>query len=233
MMAPGEPDPAVLGGVRPGQAALDAAGGRGRAAAALAAAGARVVLLDRDAGALAEVDPSLAGRVRRVRGDVLSLPFGAATFDAVVLRAVLHHLVEPAAALREAARVTRPGGVVVLVDKAAPEEIERRALRNAVERLRHRGHVWSHSERELRNLAGAARLDVEAWESWTEERDAAEWIARGDCPLPWDGVVREVLAADARAGGAALGARPGPGGGLLLEERWAALRLRKPAGGGR
>jgi hypothetical protein len=61
-------------------------------------------------------------------------------------------------------------------------------------------------------------------------RDAEEWIAKGDCPPPWDGIVREYLRADLEAGGPALGTREGPGGALVLEERWAALRLRKPGG---
>ncbi len=215
-MAGAEPDPAAFGGIGPGQLALDAAAGAGRAAKSLLAAGARAVLLERD-----------GARLSFVRGDVGAMPFPAATFDAVVLRAVLHHLPEPVTALREAARVAKPGGAVLLVDKAGPEDLVDRAFRNAVERLRHPGHVWSHSERELRSFASAARLEVEAWEPWTEVRDAEEWIARGDCPAPWAAVVREYLGADLKAGGRALGTRRGPGGALTIEERWAALRLRK------
>lgn len=225
-----EPDLAAFGGIRPGHLALDAAGGRGRAAAILAAAGARVVLLDRSAEALAEADPALRARLLVVRGNAAALPFPAGVFDAVVLRAVVHHLPDPAAALREAARAAKPGGTVVVLDKTAFDDLPARALRNAVERLRHPGHVWSWSERELRNLAGAARLEVEATERWVETRDAEEWLARGDCAPPWDGIVREMLQADLRRGGKAFGSRRGEGGALLLEERWAAIRMRKPGG---
>ena len=186
--------------------------------------------LDRSGKALAGLEPALRTRVLVLRGDLAALPFAAGVFDAVVLRAVVHHLVEPAAVLREAARVAKPGAAVLLVDKAGPDDLEVRALRNAVERIRHGGHVWAYSERELRTLAGAARLEVEAWEPWTEIRDAEEWISRGTCEPPWDGIVREYLRADLRAGGRALGVREGVGGSLTLEERWAALRLRKPGG---
>lgn len=229
-MAEREPDPAAFACLRPGQRVLDAASGRGRAAQAFLAAGARVVLLDRDGAALDEAARALPAGTPLVRGDLRGLPFPGGLFDVVVLRAVLHHLAEPVEAIREAARVARPGGAVLLVDKAGPDDAEARAVRNAVERLRHRGHVWSSSERELRTLAAASRLEVEATEAWTETRDAEEWIARGDCPPPWDGVVRELLRADAKAGGRALGTREGPGGALTIEERWAALRLRKPEG---
>ena len=41
------------------------------------------------------------------------LPFASAAFDVVVTASVLEYVAEPAAALRECARVLRPGGVVL------------------------------------------------------------------------------------------------------------------------
>ena len=41
------------------------------------------------------------------------LPFESATFDAVVAASVLEYVDEPAAVLRECARVLRPGGIVL------------------------------------------------------------------------------------------------------------------------
>jgi SAM-dependent methyltransferase len=51
-------------------------------------------------------------RARFAVGDVRALPFPAADFDAVVSGLVLNFIPEPAAAVSEIARVTRPGGVV-------------------------------------------------------------------------------------------------------------------------
>jgi len=229
--AGGEPDPAAFLGLPAGARVLDAAGGRGRAAASLAGAGMRVVLLDRSARALEGIDPDLRSRVAAVRGDACALPFPEGTFEGVVLRAVVHHLVEPGRALREAGRVLRPGGAVVVVDRTAPADRAAGALRNAVDRIRHSGHVWAWTPKELRALARSAWLDVEAAEEWTEERDAASWIAGGTCGPPWDGIVMEYLRADAAAGGPAFGAEAVPGGGLLLRERWTALRLRRSGKG--
>jgi SAM-dependent methyltransferase len=45
--------------------------------------------------------------------DALRLPFASGTFDVLVAAFVLNHLLEPEAALTQAARVTRPGGVVL------------------------------------------------------------------------------------------------------------------------
>ncbi|HEX8959204.1 MAG TPA: class I SAM-dependent methyltransferase, partial [Solirubrobacterales bacterium] len=46
------------------------------------------------------------------RASILELPFDAGHFDAVVCGLVLHHLGDPAAAVREMARVTATGGQV-------------------------------------------------------------------------------------------------------------------------
>ncbi len=211
-MKRGEPDLAAFGGVAAGALCLDVASGTGRAAKSLLAAGARVVLLERDAGRLAQAAAELPGASGFVRGDAGGLPFDAGVFDAVILRAVVHHLEDPAHALREAARVARPGGAVVVVDKVGPADLPARARLNALQRLRHSGHVWSRSERELRSLAESARLEVEAFDAWVEQRDAEEWIARGDAGPRWSGVVRELL-----------------GGAAVVSETWGIVRLRKAA----
>jgi len=48
------------------------------------------------------------------RGDATALPYGDASVDAVVLTAVLGEIPDPAAALREIARVLKPGGRLVV-----------------------------------------------------------------------------------------------------------------------
>jgi 2-polyprenyl-3-methyl-5-hydroxy-6-metoxy-1,4-benzoquinol methylase len=51
---------------------------------------------------------------KRVRGSVQALPFAARSFDMVTCLEVLEHLADPAAAVRELARVAR-GAIVVSV----------------------------------------------------------------------------------------------------------------------
>jgi len=48
--------------------------------------------------------------------DALELPFGTDLFDSVVGTAILHHLPDARAALREWVRVTRPGGTVTVME---------------------------------------------------------------------------------------------------------------------
>ena len=60
-------------------------------------------------------------RLSLVQGDFTALPFAAGAFDTVLFHQVLHYAQEPATVLAEAARVTRPGGRIAVVDLAAHE----------------------------------------------------------------------------------------------------------------
>jgi len=80
-------------------------------------AGCRYVGFDVSTAALA-----MAGEMRRpgrrVRGDGERLPFADRAFDAVLSTWALEHFHEPGRTLLEAARVTRPGGLLLLVGSA-------------------------------------------------------------------------------------------------------------------
>jgi demethylmenaquinone methyltransferase/2-methoxy-6-polyprenyl-1,4-benzoquinol methylase len=60
------------------------------------------------------------GALPRVAGDALRLPFAEAAFDAVTISFGLRNLVDPAAGLAEMARVTRPGGRLVVCEFSRP-----------------------------------------------------------------------------------------------------------------
>ncbi|HLW26174.1 MAG TPA: metalloregulator ArsR/SmtB family transcription factor [Kiloniellales bacterium] len=61
------------------------------------------------------------------QAEMTALPFPAAHFDAVTLHMVLHYAQRPGAAIREAARVLRPGGRLVVVDFLPHEREELRS----------------------------------------------------------------------------------------------------------
>ena len=64
--------------------------------------------------ALLPRDRSEGSAFRLLRGTAEKLPCGPASADLVLLKEVLDHCYDPAAVLKEAARVLRPGGLVLL-----------------------------------------------------------------------------------------------------------------------
>lgn len=64
----------------------------------------------------AELDRRGAEHATVKVGDVHALPFGDDSFDVVHAHQVLQHVADPVLALREMARVTRPGGLVAVRD---------------------------------------------------------------------------------------------------------------------
>jgi demethylmenaquinone methyltransferase/2-methoxy-6-polyprenyl-1,4-benzoquinol methylase len=60
-------------------------------------------------------------RTRFVQGDAFALPFADNTFDAVVSGFLVRNVVDRVAVFREQARVTRPGGRVVCLETAPPQ----------------------------------------------------------------------------------------------------------------
>jgi ubiquinone/menaquinone biosynthesis C-methylase UbiE len=67
----------------------------------------------------------------RIECSAEELPFAKSSFDAVLAMNMLHHVIEPKRAIREFARVLKPGGLVVALDprKVALIEMAKAALR--------------------------------------------------------------------------------------------------------
>jgi SAM-dependent methyltransferase len=100
-------------GVQSGTRLLDVACGPGHLAAGAAAKGAKPVGVDAAEGMVAVARAGYAD-IEFLRGDAERLPFGDASFDAVVAGFVVNHLPRPERALAEFARVVRPGGRVAV-----------------------------------------------------------------------------------------------------------------------
>ncbi len=131
---------------------LDAGSGTGATGAWLANSG-RVVASDFEPLAL-ELYGENHPTADRAVADLSSLPFADAAFDAVLCVTVLYHaaVADPAAAVRELVRVTKPGGVVALMEPGV------RRLMRAHDREVHGARRFS--RRDLEALLVSADMDV-------------------------------------------------------------------------
>jgi ArsR family transcriptional regulator len=109
--------------------------GTGETSAAIAPFVARVIAVDRSGDMLHAARRRLRDQpnVDIRRGELETLPIDDRALDAAILMLVLHHTPDPAAVLKEAARVLRRGGALLLCDML-PHDRE--------EYKQQMGHVW-------------------------------------------------------------------------------------------
>ena len=166
----------------PGQPILDLGCGAGHAGFAAAAAGAAVTAVDTSERMLETT--RLLAQERALEGylavwaDVGTLPFPPASFDGAVSRYSAHHWPDVAAAMREAARVVRPGGRVVVIDTVAPEDPALDTLVNTLELLRDKTHGRNLCLDEWRGAFAGAGLEVVTERRWPVVLETVSWFAR-------------------------------------------------------
>jgi demethylmenaquinone methyltransferase/2-methoxy-6-polyprenyl-1,4-benzoquinol methylase len=114
---------------RAGLRGLDLASGTGDIAFALAARGCRVTALDvtHHMLELARAKPG-AGAIAFVTGDMMALPFPAASFDLVTTGYGIRNVPRIDAAIAEIARVLRPGGLFLSLDFNRPSNAAMRGI---------------------------------------------------------------------------------------------------------
>jgi ubiquinone/menaquinone biosynthesis C-methylase UbiE len=169
-----------------GHLALDVATGGGQTAAALAGWAGRVVASDLSPEMLLEARTLVREKGLRnvsfVAGDAESLPFRDGAFDRVACRVAPHHFPDLPAALAEMARVTKPGGLVGVVDSVVPEDPALDAFLNGVERVRDPSHVRSLTVGEWVELVKKTGLHLVFASSEWKEHPFPEWVARTGRP---------------------------------------------------
>jgi len=118
-----------------GDRVLDVATGTGMVSAALVGRfGCSVVGLDQSAEMLAAAsarlrsEPRLAARIELLQGEAEALPFAEGEFDHLTFTYLVRYVDDPAATLRELARVVKPGGRIASLEFMLPPSLLARTL---------------------------------------------------------------------------------------------------------
>jgi ubiquinone/menaquinone biosynthesis C-methylase UbiE len=141
---------ALVALVDPTLVVADLGCGTGQISALLAPHVARVIGVDSSLDMLHAARTKLKGRdgVEFRNGTLEALPIADGEVDAAIMALVLHHVPDPAVALKEAARALKEGGRVLLIDMLPHDRAEYQ---------QQMGHVWlGFPEKQMRKLLTAA-----------------------------------------------------------------------------
>jgi ubiquinone/menaquinone biosynthesis C-methylase UbiE len=163
--------------------ALDLGCGAGHASYALARGGAhRVVAYDLSAQMLevaaAEARARGHAQIEICAGPAERVPFPDMSFDLVVTRYSAHHWMDAFGAVREVARILKPGGTLVVIDVLAPENPLMDTVLQTVEILRDLSHVRDYRESEWRGAFEAAGFASPRVHRWKLQLEFDSWVAR-------------------------------------------------------
>ncbi|GAA1852772.1 demethylmenaquinone methyltransferase [Pseudonocardia alni] len=157
-------------GLRPGEKVLDLAAGTAVSTVELAKDGAWCVAADFSLGMLRA---GARRDVPKAAADALHLPFADGSFDAVTISFGLRNVNDTVAGLREMARVTRPGGRLVVCEFSTPTWAPFRVLyQNAV-----LGHALPAIARTVSSNPEAYLYLAESIRDWPDQPALAGKIA--------------------------------------------------------
>jgi demethylmenaquinone methyltransferase / 2-methoxy-6-polyprenyl-1,4-benzoquinol methylase len=165
---------------------LDVATGTGLVARALVERyGCAVVGIDQSADMLGgarralERRPDLAARIDLRRGEAERLPFADAEFDHLTFTYLVRYVDDPAATLRELARVVKPGGRIAALEFGVPDPPVWRPLWHLYTRtvLPAAGRAFGREWHEVGRFLGPSIEEL--YRRWPLERQVELWRAAG------------------------------------------------------
>lgn len=162
----------------PGETILDIAAGTGTSSEPLVAAGANVIPADFSLGMLHE------GKKRRpdmsfTAADAMNLPFADESFDVVTMSFGLRNVADVDAALAEFARVTKPGGRLLICEFSQPVNGAFRKVYNE-----YLMQAFPPVARRLSSNPESYVYLAESIQAWPAQRELAQQIANAG----WSGV---------------------------------------------
>jgi demethylmenaquinone methyltransferase/2-methoxy-6-polyprenyl-1,4-benzoquinol methylase len=160
-------------GLDPGERVLDLGAGTGVSTGELLGTGAWAVGADISVGMLS-TGKAVRPEVALLAGDALALPFADGAFDAVTISFALRNVHDPVAALTEMARVTRPGGRLVICEFSRPTFAPFRAVY-----LEYLMRALPEVARRVSSNPDAYVYLAESIRAWPDQQGLAGRIAQG------------------------------------------------------
>jgi SAM-dependent methyltransferase len=176
----------VVGQLRldPSFVVLDVAAGTGHLGRAVAPHVQRVVAVDLTQAMITEGRREAAkaglGNITFEQGQAEQLPYSDSSFDMAVTRLSLHHFADPRPAVREMARVCKPGCQVGIMDMVSPDDPVLDVSYNRIERLRDPSHTRCLTRKELSRVMTDAGLKIVQMVAREIEVDLARWLEMTD-----------------------------------------------------
>lgn len=167
--------------------ALDIGTGTGAFAFAIAPRVRELVAVDADEAMAERARESAPANVEVVVGDGEQLPFDSFSFDLAVTARTLHHTRRPELVVAELARVTRPGGTILVVDHIAPVDPLAAFELNRFEKARDATTTRVLSDGDLRALFDANSLTLRRELILREPRELEAYLDLAGC----EGLERE------------------------------------------
>ncbi len=219
-----------------GLRALDIGTGLGVLAVMLAEEGAVVVIgVDISPGMLEQAEylrlshPSAATeRISYRLAPAQELPFSDESFDLATCRLLLNHARTPERIVKEAVRVLKPGGILLMAELLSVDNPVKRATQNAIEERRNPSHVAARSADQYAKLVTDAGMQIVAKQAVSLERNLDEWLAAYRTDKADGAVVREMMEAGLETDAAGINARR-RGNTIDFVQRMVYMKAVKPA----
>jgi ubiquinone/menaquinone biosynthesis C-methylase UbiE len=156
--------------------AIDSGCGAGALAFALAPFVEKVIGVDLSEELVAAGNELAPANCELLIGDSTALPYEYGSFDIAGCMRVLHHATRPELVVSELARVTRPGGRILIVDQLGSVDPVVSAETDRFEQARDPSHVRLLPDQDIRFLLDANDLEVLSNETTRERRDLERYL---------------------------------------------------------
>lgn len=117
--------------------------------------------------------------IRFLKGDVVDTGLDSNYYDIAICRAAFHHFPDPAKALAEMKRVTKPGGQVIVIDMKTSDDQAKADEHNALEILCDPTHVRALTEAEFTQLFETENLEITRQRGGETKYSLEDWIDHG------------------------------------------------------